>query len=118
RVEASWRRRDGSRGIARAVPLTADTGYFWFFDAANVEALVKLVDGCGFNQAHWVFAAGLTNVEVDLSVADTWAGRMRRYRNPLDRPFRPLQDTAAFRTCAVAAPSHAPLAGNPGKPPA
>jgi hypothetical protein len=110
RVDASWRTPAGRAGQAQAVPLTGDTGYLWFFGAANVEAVVKVLNGCGVNQRFWVFAGGLTNVEVDLTVADTWTGQVRTYRNPLETPFQPLQDTGAFRTCAAAAPAGAPPA--------
>ncbi len=46
KVEMSWRTRDGRTGAGQAVPLTGDTGYFWFFDPANVEAVVKVLDAC------------------------------------------------------------------------
>jgi hypothetical protein len=108
-VAAQWRTPGGQAGHAQAVQLTGDTGYFWFFGAANVEAVVKVLNACGANQRFWVFAAGLTNVEVDLTVADTWTGNSRTYRNPLDTPFQPLQDTDAFRSCSAPAPAISPL---------
>src|SRR5437867_2194381 len=48
---------------AHAVPVTDQTGNFWFFDPANVELVVKVLNGCvaPFN-TYWFFAAGLTNV--------------------------------------------------------
>lgn len=101
RVTASWRRPDGSQGTAAAVPLTEDTGYFWFFNAANVEMIVKVLDNCaGASRRYWVFAAGLTNVEVFLEVEDTRTGDRRLYVNPQRTPFQPIQDTAAFDTCS------------------
>ncbi len=109
RVEAEWRTPQGRTGRARAVPLTSDTGYFWFFGASNIEALVKLLDACNAGSHFWFFAAGLTNVEVDLAVTDTWTGQVRTYKNPLGKPFQPLQDTSAFKTCAAPAPAGAPL---------
>ena len=51
--------------------LTDDSGYLWFFDADNIELIVKVLDGCGVNNRYWVFAGGLTNVEVDIIVTDT-----------------------------------------------
>ena len=30
-VEASWRDFQGNTGVGKTVPLTADTGLFWFF---------------------------------------------------------------------------------------
>lgn len=99
RVEATWRTGDGQSGTGRAVPLTADTGYFWFFQADNVELLVKVLNGCGLNQRYWVFAGGLTNVRTVLTVTDTQTGVVKTYTNPQGTPFRPIQDTGAFAAC-------------------
>ena len=56
-----------------------------------------MLNGCqGIPGTHWVFAAGLTNVEVELTVTNMVTKQTRRYRNPLNRPFVPIQDTAAF----------------------
>ncbi len=84
---------------ATAVALTDATGYFWFFDAANVELTVKVLDGCGVNGFYWVFASGLTNVGVTLTVKDLRTGEQQIYENPVGTPFVPIQDTAAFHTC-------------------
>jgi hypothetical protein len=99
RVTTDWRKPDGSTGQGTAVALTADTGYFWFFSATNVEAIVKVLNACSFSNHHWVFAGGLTNVEVTLRVTDTQTGAMKTYTNPLGVPFQPIQDTSAFSTC-------------------
>lgn len=100
RVEALW--ADGSSdGSGQALPLSPDTGYFWFFESTNVEVIVKVLDACSaddFN-SFWVFAAGLTDVEVQLKVTDTVSGVEKMYSNPLGRSFIPVQDTSAFLTC-------------------
>lgn len=96
RVEAEWVTRDGQRGRGRAALLTADTGTFWFFGAANVETIVKVVDACALNDRRWVFAAGLTDVGVVTTVTDTVTGAVRTYENRVGRRFAPVQDTAAF----------------------
>jgi hypothetical protein len=99
-VEAEWTTKDGDSGDGQTIPLTADTGAFWFFGSENVEILVKVLDGCsGDFNSFWVFAAGLTNVEVQLTVTDTESGSVKVYDNPHGRPFRPVQDTRAFPTC-------------------
>ena len=61
----------------------------------------KVLNACSFSGAprFWVFAAGLTNVEVKLKVTDTETGQVREYKNPLNRPFQPIQDTDAFASC-------------------
>jgi hypothetical protein len=102
KVEAAWRTPDGRTGAGQAVALTGDTGYFWFFDASNVEAVVKVLDACTYNQRFWVFAGGLTDVQVDLTVTDTASGAVRTWRNPQGTAFQPIQDTSAFATCGTA----------------
>jgi hypothetical protein len=97
-VSANWRTAD-AQGVATAVPISANTGYLWFFKAANVEVVLKVLNGCANNGHYWFFAGGLTNVEVDIKVTDTLTGSVRTYHNPLDRPYQPVQDTTAFDTC-------------------
>lgn len=99
-VTAEWETPDGGSGDGQAIPLTADTGYFWFFASTNVEALVKVLDACSFNERFWVFAGGLTNVRTVLTVTDTQTGRVKTYTNPQGTAFLPIQDTNAFATCA------------------
>ena len=77
------------------VSLTGDSGYFWFFDAANIELVVKVLDACTLGN-FWVFAGGLTNVGVTLIVEDTQTGASKTYTNPIGTAFAPLQDTKAF----------------------
>jgi CSLREA domain-containing protein len=97
-VSAAWRTAQAS-GAGQAIPLTGDTGYFWFFDAANVEVVAKVLNACQGFDRYWVFLSGLTNVEVTVTVVDTVSGQTRTYSNPLNQRFRPVQDTNAFATC-------------------
>lgn len=99
RAQMDWTTPDGQSGAANAVAETSDTGMFWFFTPNNIEAIVKVVDGCSFNQRYWVFAGGLTDVATTLRVTDTQSGVIRTYVNPQGTPFQPIQDTAAFATC-------------------
>ncbi len=99
RVTATWRRPDGTSGAGTSVPITDDSGYFWFFDAGNIEVVAKVLDGCGVNGRYWVLAGGLTNVEAALVVTDTKTGDTKTYANPAGTAFQPIQDTAAFATC-------------------
>jgi hypothetical protein len=104
RVGTSWRTPHGGTGEGQAMPLTDDTGYFWFFNPANVEMVAKVLDACvpPFDR-FWVFAGGLTNVEVTTTVVDTETEEVQTYINPLGTPFQPLQDTDAFDTCSAGA---------------
>ena len=99
-VSTAWRRVNGETGQGTGIELTADSGYFWFFNSANIEIVVKVLNGCSIGTpAYWVFAAGLTNVEVTLRVTDTHTGSSKTYVNPLGNAFAPVQDTSAFTTC-------------------
>jgi hypothetical protein len=95
-VRAEWTRSNGQTGSGHAVPLTSDTGYFWFFDETNVEVVIKVLDGCTANSHHWVFAGGLTDVRVRLTVRDARTGVTKEYNNPQGVAFRAIQDTGAF----------------------
>lgn len=98
-VRATFQTSGGDSGSAQAVRLTEDSGYFTFFTASNVELIVKVLNGCSLNNRYWVFAAGLTNVQVTITVTDTKTGTVKTYNNPLNRAFPPIQDTSAFATC-------------------
>jgi hypothetical protein len=99
-VTAGWETSEGFTGPGRAVPVTSDTGYFWFFAAGNVEVVVKLIDACvPPYDRYWAFASGLTNVFVRLLITDTVTGAQRYYDNPQGRSFEPILDTDAFATC-------------------
>ncbi|MDQ5870718.1 MAG: hypothetical protein M3547_00740 [Acidobacteriota bacterium] len=95
-VRAAFRTPQGVTGNGVAVSLTGTTGYFWFFSPDNAEVFVKVLDGCPVNSRKWVFASGMTNVNVTLTVTDTVTGATRSYVNPINTPFAPIQDTAAF----------------------
>ena len=95
RVTAAWETA-AATGPAGAVQSTTESGTFWFFSPANLELDVKVLDGCGVNGKWWVFAAGLTDVGVTITVTDTVSGLQRSYGSPRGKPFAPIQDTAAF----------------------
>ena len=98
-VTAAWRTAQSS-GDGAAMELTSDSGYFTFFNAANIEVVVKVLNACGLQPPrYWVFGAGLTNVEVTLRVTDSLTGDAQTYVNPQGTPFAPVQDTSAFSTC-------------------
>jgi hypothetical protein len=103
-VEVSWRDSRGRTGVGQAVPITADTGYFWFFSEANIELVVKVLDARSVNQKYWVFFGALSNVEYDLTVTDTATGAVKTYHNPLGQ-FASVGDTGAFEGTVHAPPT-------------
>ena len=98
-VRVEWRDFQGASGSGRVAARSDDSGLFWFFDPDNWELMVKLIDGCGFNDRWWVYAAATTNVEYTLRVADTAAGEERTYTNALGRAAPAITDSVAFDTC-------------------
>ncbi|MDQ6891268.1 MAG: SMP-30/gluconolactonase/LRE family protein [Acidobacteriota bacterium] len=98
-VRARWITSDGASGAGQVIPLTGDTGGFWFFSPSNLELVVKVLNGCGVNSRYWTFAGGLTDVNVILTVTDTQTGTVQTYTNPQGQPFEPIQDTKSFATC-------------------
>lgn len=100
KVQMTYRTKQGQTGNGHANELTSDTGWFWFFDASNAEVFVKVIDGCGLNNRYWVFASGLTNVKVDITVTDTLTGAVRTYSNPLNQNFQPIYDTTGGFPCS------------------
>jgi hypothetical protein len=78
-----------------AVPLTTDTGYFWFFSAGNIELVVKVLDGREVNGKFWVFYGRLTDVESTITVTDTLTGLSKTYFNPAGSVVSEA-DTSAF----------------------
>ncbi len=65
--------------------LSADTGYFWFTSASNVEVIIKVLDARTFNNHFWVFYGALSNLQYTLTITDTVTGTVKTYNNPLGR---------------------------------
>jgi hypothetical protein len=100
RIELRFRRPNDNEGMGIDSGLrTNDSAVLWFFNAANLEMLVKVLNACTVNFRYWVFFAATTNVEFHLTVTDTQTGTVKTYFNPLDKPALPVQDTDAFATC-------------------
>ena len=83
RVSVVWQDSfNGTSGIGRTLPGTDESGFFWFFNATNLELAVKIIDGRDFNNAHWFFYGALSDVSYQISVEDLDTGQMRIYTNP------------------------------------
>ncbi|MEA2600407.1 MAG: hypothetical protein QOF89_1399 [Acidobacteriota bacterium] len=99
KVQIVWRTGAGQIGNGHSLPLSANSGTFWFFDASNSEMLIKVLDACnGFN-AYWVYFAATTDVDFTATVTDTHTGIVKQYTNPAGRAAVPVQDTFTFATC-------------------
>ena len=81
KVTVTWSSATGS-GDGTAVPVTTDTGEFWFLSANNIELVLKVVDGTSFNGHYWVFYGALSNLQYTITVTDTTTGAVKTYNNP------------------------------------
>jgi photosystem II stability/assembly factor-like uncharacterized protein len=96
-VEVGWRDFvDRQQPAQRSPAVSDDSAVFWFFDPNNWEMLVKVLDGTGFDDHFWVFAATASNVEYVLHVTDLLAGRARSYHNPSGQTAAALTETGSF----------------------
>jgi hypothetical protein len=111
-VRVEWRNHHslGDHGVGHAGAIAGSdrTGTFWFFNAANVELIVKALDAGIVNQQFWVFYGALSDVEYWITVRDTAAGLSKTYRNPPGQVCG-AADNAAFPSPATA-PAAAPVA--------
>lgn len=78
-VTADWETPTGSTGQGTAVPLTTDSGYFWFFEGTNVELLAKIKDGRAVNGYYWFFCGAMTDVAYTITVTDNETGAVKTY---------------------------------------
>lgn len=102
-VEVAWQAPlNDWAGDGMAVPLTSDTGAFWFFTSGNIELVVKAVDGRAFNGAYWVFYGAMSDVDYTVTVTDTQTGQKRTYHNPQGQ-LASVADTSAFPGAASGA---------------
>lgn len=93
RVSATYRDYSNNTGSARAVRLTSDSGYFWFFSSTNVELVAKIVSFCNGSSGNYgLYASGLTDVNVTFTVTDTKTQITRNYVNPLGNRFCTIGD--------------------------
>lgn len=95
-IAVTWEDFAGGSGNGTPVAFDGRSGHFWFFSSRNPELTVKVIDGCATFGRWWFFAAGLTNVGVEIVVTDQALGGPKIYRNPLGRPFEPILDTVGF----------------------
>jgi hypothetical protein len=94
-VAVAWQDFSGRQGGGTTVPLTSDTGAFWFFDPTNIELVVKVLDGRAVNGKFWVFYGALSDVDYTLTVTDTATGAIKTYHNPAGQQAS-VADTSAF----------------------
>lgn len=101
RVTVDFTAPGGAAAAASAVPArSADSGMFSFFDPANWEVLIKVLNACGINQKYWVFLSANTDVAFTVTVYDTLTGRRQTYSNPPGTLASPVADTNGVFSCS------------------
>lgn len=105
RIRVRWQTAE-AEGAGTATPIASapDSGLFYFFSPANLEMLVKVLDGCAVNRRFWVFYAATTDVGLTLTLVDTQTGKTRVYFNSRGQAAAPVQDVDAFDTCGPPPP--------------
>jgi hypothetical protein len=73
--------QNGATVQAKAIPLTGDTGAFWFFNASNIELMIKLLDGRPVNGRFWIYYGALSDVRYTITVTDTVTQKTKTYEN-------------------------------------
>ena len=105
RVQADWRAVGVGPGFGDggAVPLTAESGMFYFFSPDNIELIVKVLDA---GPQYWVFYGALSDVEYWVTVTDTATGARKTYHNE-QGSLCGFPDVTGFAKSASAAPLRA-----------
>ena len=106
KVEVAWRANNLDKsGEGQAIPMTSDTGVFWFFAPTNLELMVKVLDGSTINGYFWVFSGALSSVEYTITVTDTSNNAVKTYHN--DEPnFGSIADVSAFPATPATSAEH------------
>jgi photosystem II stability/assembly factor-like uncharacterized protein len=95
-LQVAWSVPDqGTSGSGQAIPLSTDTGAFWFFSSTNYELMIKVLDGTSVNGHFWVFYGALSNVQYTITVTDTRTGAIKVYTNPFGT-LASVADVLAF----------------------
>lgn len=104
-VQVHWKNNTvaGDYGSGRSVPVEVsdESGLFWFFEPANIELVVKVLDGRALNDNYWVFFGALSDVEYWITVREVAGDGRRTYHNPQGR-ICGQNDTSAFAPSAAA----------------
>lgn len=100
-ITVSYQGYTGPIFRAYSCRMTNSAGYFFWSDRTNAEIPVKMLDACAWGNpgGHWVFAAGLTDFAVALTVFDLATGASRTYTNSLGHTFNTVIDQSTPFRC-------------------
>ena len=96
-VRMCYETSEGTVGEGKAgVWASGQSGLLWFFTRDNAEVLIKVLDGCGFNNHRWVYVAPVTDLAFNLYVVDS-QGNTWSHHNRLGDTASTRSDIEAFR---------------------
>lgn len=90
--------KDGEAVVVGAKDYELDSeqsAILYFFDRNNAEVLIKVLDGCAFNEHRWVFVAPMTSLAFNLTV-ESPDGEVWTHANRLNRTAEAKSAIKAF----------------------
>lgn len=93
-VGTQYSLQNGATGEMGSEILSSSTAAFYFTNSTNLELFVKVVNACSINNTYWVFASGLTNQGIVITIRDTATSTDLIITNPLGRLFEPFVATS------------------------
>lgn len=95
-VRMCYETSEGTVGEGKAgVWASGQSGLLWFFTRDNAEVLIKVLDGCRFNNHRWVYVAPVTDLAFNLYVVDS-QGNTWSHHNRLGDTASTRSDNEAF----------------------
>lgn len=96
-IRMCYETSEGTVGEGKAgIWASGQSGLLWFFTRDNAEVLIKVLDGCGFNNHRWVYVAPVTDLAFNLYVVDS-EGRTWSHHNRQGDTASTRSDNEAFR---------------------
>ena len=95
-VRMCYETSEGTVGEGKAgIWASGQSGLLWFFTRDNAEVLIKVLDGCAFNNHRWVYVAPVTDLAFNLYVIDS-EGKTWPHHNRQGDTASARSDTEAF----------------------
>ena len=95
-VRMCYETREGTVGEGKAgIWASGESGLLWFFTRDNAEVLIKVLNGCFYNDHRWVYVAPVTDLAFNLYVTDS-EGRTWSHHNRQGHTASARSDNEAF----------------------
>ena len=95
-VRMCYETSEGTVGEGKAgIWASGESGLLWFFTRDNAEVLIKVLNGCFYNDHRWVYVAPVTDLAFNLYVVDS-EGRTWPHHNRQGDTASTRSDNEAF----------------------